>query len=254
MRQIVAALLFLIALMPRAFAGELTLIGQATSIAALDRLVPRFEKRSGDTVHLMLGNPAVTRDRLSKNATVDVVVLGTGLWNDAVKAGRVDEASRVTIGETHIGIGVSAKARKPVIRDAASLTAFLRQVKTIGLVDPNGGSGTSPPFMKAMETLGIAAEIAPKYRYIAGAGDAVSDAIAKGEVECGVTAIPELGANKGVRVIGPIPPQVLDWSATTYAAVGSHAQNPDAARKFVAFLAAPAARKVFAASGFSPPH
>jgi molybdate transport system substrate-binding protein len=254
MRRYVAALFLVFALIPSAFAGELTVIGQATSIAALDRLVPRFEKRSGDTVHLALGNPAVTRDRLSKNAAVDVVVLGTGLWNDAAKAGRVDEASRVTIGETHIGIGISVKARKPVIRDAASLTAFLRRVKTIGLVDPNGGSGTSPPFMKAMEALGIAAEIAPKYRYIAGAGDAVSDAIAKGDVECGVTAIPELGANKGVRVIGPIPAQVLDWSATTYAAVGSHAQNPGAARKFVSFLTSPAARKAFAESGFSPAH
>jgi ABC-type molybdate transport system substrate-binding protein len=254
MRRFVTALFFVFALAPRAIAGELTVIGQATSIAALHAIVPQFEKHSGDTVHLALGNPAVTRDRLSKNATVDVVVLGTGLWNDAIKAGRVDEASRVTIGETHIGIGVSVKARKPVIRDAASLTAFLRKVKTIGLVDPNGGSGTSPPFMKAMEALGIAAEIAPKYRYIAGAGDAVSDAIAKGDVECGVTAIPELGANKGVRVIGPIPAQVLDWSATTYAAVGSHAQNPDAARKFVAFLQTPAARRAFAAIGFSPAH
>lgn len=252
MRLSLAVLLLVFTLMPHAFAAELTVIGQATSIAALNTLVPKFEKRSGDRVHLALGNPAVTRDRLSKNEGVDVVVLGTGLWNDAVKASRVDEASRVTIGVTHIGIGVSVKARNPVIRDAASLTAFLRQVKTIGLVDPNGGSGTSPPFMKAMETLGIAAEIAPKYRYIAGAGDAVSDAIAKGEVECGVTAIPELGANKGVRVIGPIPAGVLDWSATTYAGVGSHAQNPAEARKLVAFLASPTARKAFAASGFSP--
>lgn len=254
MRRWLMVLLLICALTPRAFAAELTLIGQATSIAALDKLAPRFEKATGDMISMSLGNPAVTRDRLSKSATVDVVVLGTGLWNDAVKAGRVDEASRVTIGQTHIGIGVSAKARKPVIRDAASLTAFLRRVKTIGLVDPNGGSGTSPPFMKAMETLGIADEIAPKYRYIAGAGDAVSDAIAKGDVECGVTAIPELGANKGVRVIGPIPPEVLDWSGTTYAAIGSHAQNPPEARKFVAFLQTPAARRVFAAAGFSPPH
>jgi molybdate transport system substrate-binding protein len=214
--------------------------------------VPRFEKQSGDKVDIALGNPGVTLDRLRKAPTVDVLIIGTNLWNTALKEAWVDETSRVTLGQTHIGIGISRQAKPPIIRDKASFIAFLRKVKTIGLVDPNGGSGTSPPFMKAVEALGIAAEIAPKYRYIPGAGDAVSDAIAHGEVQSGVTAIPELAANRGVKVIGPVPPEILDWSATTYAVVGSHAQNPGEARKFVAFLRSPAAIKAFRAIGLSP--
>jgi ABC-type molybdate transport system substrate-binding protein len=44
----------------------------------------------------------------------------------------------------------------------------------------------------------------------------------------------------------------LDWSAITYAALGSHAQNPAEARRFLAFLTSPAATKAFRAIGLSP--
>ncbi|HEV8016121.1 MAG TPA: substrate-binding domain-containing protein [Stellaceae bacterium] len=252
MFRIALSLSLLIAMTQAALASELTVIGQATTIGALKQLVPRFEKQSGDKVEIALGNPGVTLDRLRQAPSVDVLIVGTNLWNTALKEGWIDETSRITLGQTHIGIGISRQAKPPIIRDKASFIAFLRQVKTIGLVDPNGGSGTSPPFMKAVEALGIAGEIAPKYRYIPGAGDAVSDAIARGDVESGVTAIPELAANRGVKVIGPVPADVLDWSATTYAVVGSHAQNPAAARQFVAFLQSSAAIKAFRAIGLNP--
>ena len=100
--------------------------------------------------------------------------------------------------------------------------------------------------------MGLASEIAPKYRFFQGAGAAVADAIARGEVEAGVTAVTELVPNKSVKVIGPIPSDVLDWSGITYAAIGSHAQNPAEARKLLAFLATPAAMKEFRVIGLSP--
>ena len=252
MLKTAAILVSLIANASCAWASDLQIVGQATTIGALTKLVQQFEKRNGDKITLSLGNPRVTLDRLKQNSAVDVLVIGTNLWDTALKQGWADEASRVILGQSRIGIGISERAKKPVVRDAASFIAYLRRVKTIGLVDPNGGSGTSPPFMKAVEALGIAAEIAPKYRYIPGAGDAVADAIAHGEVECGVTTVPELAANSHVRVIGPVPPDVLDWTATTYAAVGTHAPNPSEARKFVAFLASPTATKAFRAIGLTP--
>ena len=150
-------------------------------------------------------------------------------------------------------MAVSAKAKKPAaFRDKAAFIAFLRKVKTIGLVDPKGGSGTSPPFMKAVEDLGIASEIAPKYRYFQGAGENVADAIARGEVETGATAIPEFVPNKGVKVVGPLPDDVLVFGSVTAAYLGPHAAHPDEARKFLRFLATPAATKAFRAIGLSP--
>ncbi|HEX3974052.1 MAG TPA: substrate-binding domain-containing protein [Stellaceae bacterium] len=126
-------------------------------------------------------------------------------------------------------------------------------MKTIGLVDPKGGSGTSPPFIKAVQDLGIASEIEPKYRYIPGAGEDVAEAIAKGEVETGATAIPEFVPNKGVKVIGAVPADVLVFGSVTAAYLGPHAANAAEAQKFLRFLASRAATKAFRAIGLSPP-
>lgn len=241
-----AALLLVVTAASPALAGEITVIGQATALDAFNKLVPHFERQTGDTVTMSLGNPGVTHDRLQKNPKVDVIIVGSSLLTTLTKEGVVNDAA------THIGMAVPVHARKPAFRDTPSFIAFLRRVKTIGLVDPNGGSGTSPPFIAAVKALGLDAEIAPKYRFYQGVGANVADAIAKGEVDTGATAITELMPNKGVRVIGPVPADVLTWNATTYAVIGDHARNPAEARKFLRFLQSPPARQAFAAIGFSP--
>lgn len=249
-----ALLVFLTAALPSARAAEVVVVGQATTAGALRLLAPRFEKETGDKVRLMLGNPGVTYDNLKATPNADVVIIASALHDRLVKEGLLSDSTRVALGRSEIGMAVSAKAKKPPpFRDKAAFIAFLRKVKTIGLVDPKGGSGTSPPFMKAIEDLGIAAEITPKYRYIPGAGENVADAIADGQVETGATAIPEFVPNKGVKVIGPVPAEVLVFGSVTAAYLGPQAANPDEARKFLRFLATPAASKAFRAIGLSPP-
>ena len=58
--------------------------------------------------------------------------------------------------------------------------------------------------------------------------------------------------NKGVKVIGPVPAEVLVFGSITAAYLGPHAANPDEAQKFLRFLATPAATKAFRAIGLSP--
>jgi molybdate transport system substrate-binding protein len=254
MARFVAFVIFLLAALPSAYAAELNVVGQATAAGALRLLVPRFEKQTGDTVRLTLGNPGVTYDHIKATPNADVVIVASALHDRLIKEALLDDAGmHAVLGQSKLGMAISAKAKKPApLRNKADFIAFLRKVKTIGLVDPKGGSGTSPPFMKAVEDLGIASEIAPKYRYFQGAGENVADAIARGEVETGATAIPELVPNKGVRVVGAVPADVAVWGSTTAAYLGPHATNPDEAQKFLRFLASPAATKAFRAIGLSP--
>lgn len=253
MARLIALLVFLLAALPSAYAAELTVVGQATAAGALRALAARFEKQTGDKVVLQLGNPGVTYDRIKATPNADLVIVSTPLHDRLVKEGLLGDTTQVVLGQSKLGMAVSAKAKKPApFRNKTDFIAFLRKVKTIGLVDPKGGSGTSPVFMKAVEDLGIASEIAPKYRYIPGAGENVADAIARGEVEAGATAIPELVPNKGVRVVGALPADVLVWGSPTAAYLGPHAANPDAARKFLRFIASPAAMKAFRAIGLAP--
>jgi ABC-type molybdate transport system substrate-binding protein len=249
-----ALLALLIASLPSAYAAELNVVGQATTAGALRLLVPRFEKQTGDKVHLLLGNPGVTYNNLKATPNADVVIVASALHDRLIKEGVLTDTTQVALGRSEIGMAVSAKAKKPApFRNKAAFVTFLRKVQTIGLVDPKGGSGTSPPFIKAVQDLGIASEIEPKYRYIPGAGEDVAAAIAKGEVETGATAIPEFVPNKGVKVIGAVPADVLVFGSVTAAYLGPHAANATEAQKFLRFLASPAATKAFRAIGLSPP-
>lgn len=253
MARLVALLVVLLAALPSAFAAEINVVGQATTAGALRQLAARFGKQTGDTVRLQLGNPGATYDRLKATPNVDVVIVSTPLHDRLVKEGLLGDTTQVVLGQSKLGMAVSANAKKPAaFRNKVDFIAFLRKVKTIGLVDPKGGSGTSPPFMKAVEDLGIASEIAPKYRYFQGAGENVAEAIARGEVETGATAIPELVPNKGVKIVGAVPADVVLWGSATAAYLGPHAATADEARKFLRFLATPAAKKEFRAIGLSP--
>lgn len=253
MARLVAFLVFLLAALP-ACAAELQVVGQATVAGALPALAARFEKQTGDKIVLQLGNPGVTRDRIKATPNADIVILAAPVHERLVKEGLLTDTTKVVLGQSKLGMAVSAKAEKPpAFRSKTDFIAFLRRVKTIGLVDPKGGSGTSPPFMKAIEDLGIAAEIAPKYRYIPGAGENVAEAIARGEVETGATAIPELLPNEGVKVVGAVPADVLVFGSPTAAYLGPHSVNPEEARKFLRFLATPAAINAFRAIGLAAP-
>lgn len=232
--------------------GDVNVVGQAVLAGAMRALAPQFEKESGEKLNLVLGNPGVTGERIRNETPADVHILGMALLTKLKDEGFVDDATRVPLGKTQIGMAVPAGAVMPAaFDDRDSFIAFIRRVATIGLVDPKGGSGTSPPFIAAVEKLGLAAEIAPKYRYFAGAGEAVADAIARHEVECGVTAITELKPNKGVAVIGPIPGDVLQFGNITYALLAKNAKNIEGAKRFLRFLKSPAAAAEFKASGLT---
>ncbi len=249
MARFPVALLLFFAIVRSALATDLTILAQGTAAGALRPLISQFEKENGDTINVTFGNPGVTLDRIRKGDGTDVVIVVTLIVDTVVKEGLADPASRTPIATSRIGMAVAAGAPKPLFTNRASFTEAMHKLQTIGLVDPNGGSGTSPHFIKAVETAGLASEISPKYRFYQGTGEVVAEAIAKGEVEAGVTAVSELMPNKGVQVVGPIPTDVLDWSSTTYALVGSHAKAPAEARKFIEFLVSPVAKQAFTAIG-----
>ena len=65
--------------------------------------------------------------------------------------------------------------------------------------------------------------------------------------------IPEFVPNKGVKVVGPLPDDVLVFGSVTAAYLGPHAANVAEAQKFLRFVASSAATKAFRAIGLSPP-
>jgi molybdate transport system substrate-binding protein len=102
---------------------------------------------------------------------------------------------------------------------------------------------------KLFERLGIAEHLKTKIvRYPDAA--AVLDHVCKGkgdEIGFGATTVIIEGESKGLKFVGPLPPEIQNY--TTYAAVLTAGSAQEAAREFVRFLTGPVAQKVFAAAG-----
>jgi molybdate transport system substrate-binding protein len=80
----------------------------------------------------------------------------------------------------------------------------------------------------------------------------VADLIASGEAELGLHQISEILPVKGVKLVGPLPAEIQNY--TTYAAaVGKDAKQPDGASAMLKLLAGPAAEPVLKARGMERP-
>jgi molybdate transport system substrate-binding protein len=102
---------------------------------------------------------------------------------------------------------------------------------------------------KMLEKLGIATLIATKARNPS--YGTVGEALARGEAEIALQQISELLPVPGVKVVGPLPPEVqlvTVFSAGTFVA----ATEPRAARMLVAELTSNTARAVYSAKGLEP--
>jgi molybdate transport system substrate-binding protein len=76
--------------------------------------------------------------------------------------------------------------------------------------------------------------------------------VAKGEIEIGMQQISEILPVKGVKLVGPLPPDLQ--KITTYsAAIMSGAKSREAATAFIHHLASNEGRATFVAKGFAAP-
>jgi molybdate transport system substrate-binding protein len=79
----------------------------------------------------------------------------------------------------------------------------------------------------------------------------VGVAIARGDAEIGFQQISELLPVPGIDVVGPLPPGAQKISVFS-AGIAVNAQNPEAAKKLIEFLASPASAAAIRKSGLAP--
>ena len=100
-----------------------------------------------------------------------------------------------------------------------------------------------------VQRLGIADQVLPKSRRVV--GERVGAVVARGEAEIGFQQISELLPVPGIDFVGPLPP-ALQRTTVFSAGIAAKAENPDAARAFIRFLASPDAADVIRKSGLEP--
>jgi catechol 2,3-dioxygenase-like lactoylglutathione lyase family enzyme len=150
-----------------------------------------------------------------------------------------------------VGVAVRTGARKPDISTVDAVKKLLLSVKSFSYPDPSGGAAAGVSFTKTLELLGIADAVKSKIHLSRG-GAAAMEAVAKGEVEIGLTFYSEILTEPGVEAVGTLPPSICPPTSLV-AFVSTHAKNADASRALVKYLSSRDAAATYIKVGMQPP-
>jgi len=239
-----------------AFAAEVHVMISAGFYGVYAELGPAFERASGHRLITTRGpsmgdSPEAIPTRLARGETADVVILDGGSADELAKRGLVRAGTKVDLARSQIGMVVRAGVAKPNIGSVEAFRRMLLAVKSIGYSDSASGTYLSTTLFAK---LGVADQVAGKSRKVRGppSGEPVAAVVARGELEIGFQQVSELIDIPGVTFVGAIPSE-LQPGFSFAGAITAAAQQPDAARALLHFLASPEAASTIIKAGLTPP-
>ncbi len=225
-------------------AAELKVFCSTALKTVLEEIGPQFEKSTENKLVVTVAPTAGLRAQIDQGAAFDIVLLTASATDDLAKAGKIDPNSRTAIARAGLGAATLKSAAKLDIGTSDAFKRTLLAAKSIGMTR-QGASATT--FNALFEKLGVAAEVKPKVKLLEGAA---GEAVAKGEVELGLTQISELLPYAEDQA-APLPADIQTYT-TFSAGVSAASKDSDAAKSLIKFLTAPGAIPVIRAKGMEP--
>jgi molybdate transport system substrate-binding protein len=230
-------------------AAEVTLIAPGGIKAAIDQMIPDFERRTGYKVKATYGSGGGTKAQVIRGEPFDVPVVQLPL-EPVLASGHVVAGSETPLATVSVGIAVRIGAPKPDIATADAVKRVLLEAKSISFPNAAGGAAAGVSFEVTMQKLGIADAMKPKIKPAQGGSGAMA-LLAKGDIDIGLTFISEIITEPGVEVVGPLPRDISTPTALV-GFVSTQAKEPEAAKALLAYLSGPEAAKVYKERGMEP--
>jgi len=246
MKIVVASVLLAVAIAAPASAAEIKVLSAGAVEPGLVAFAQLVKRETGDDLKIQFNTAPRIAQRLAAGEVYDVLISPPAAIAQAAKDGKVDAGTRVAVGRVGAGIIVRSGAPAPNVTTVDALKATLLAADSIVY----NTASTGLYLDRLFEKMGILEQLKPKTtRYPDGA--AVMEHVIKGKGnEIGFGAITEIRMYepKGLKLVGPLPPDVQNY--TSYdAVVMTGAASPAAAKAALALLASPAGRAAFAGGG-----
>jgi molybdate transport system substrate-binding protein len=228
---------------------EITLLVPGPTRAALDKLLPEFESKTGYKVKVTYGTSMGTRDQVARGEAFDLPVMRAP-YQQALDSGNVVVSSGTPILSFQVGVCVRKGAPKPDISTPEAVKSMLLGAKAITYPDPSAGTAGAR-VTEMFEKLGITEQMKAKSTIVANSGPAQA-AVASGEKDLCLAYLSDM-RNPGVDRVGALPRE----AAAADELVGflsSHAGNPRAAKALLDYLTSPEAGAVYKSEGMLPGH
>jgi molybdate transport system substrate-binding protein len=228
---------------------EVTLVAPGGIRAAIEKLIPGFERQTGHKVKATFGSGLGTKQQVVRGEPFDVPIVQPP-FPDVLASGHVVAGSETPLATVAVGVAVRQGDPKPDISTPDAVRRMLLAARFIFYPNAASGAAAGVSFNLTLETLGVAEQMKPKIRIAQGGAGAMA-LLAKGDTDIGLTFISEIITEPGVELVGPLPREI----STPTALVGflsTHAKAPEAAKALLQYLSSPEAAAVYKASGMQP--
>ena len=185
---------------------EITLVGPGGIKAAVEQMIPAFEKKTGHKVKATFGSGLGTKRQVAAGEPFDVPIVQPQ-YPEVLASGHVVAGSETPLASVAVGVAVRPGQRKPDISTPDAVRRMLLAAKSISYPDPAGGAAAGVSFTETLKKLNITEQMQPKIKLAQG-GAAAMAALAKGEVEIGLTFISEIITEPGVESVGALPREI----------------------------------------------
>lgn len=223
--------------------AQLKILSAGAVQPGLVKVIDCFRREIGHETTVSFATAPELQRRLSGGELADVMIAPAHLLDELLRSGNVT-GEPVVIGRIGVGVMIRPAAPVPAIATVEELKRSLLSAESIVFNQASTGLYIDSLFSR----LGIAADLEARITRCADFA-AVRDHIANGhgkEIGFGATTVIIENAAKGIHFVGPLPEAVQNF--TTYTAALT-ANAGDAGHDLLRYLAAPAAKSIFAAAG-----
>lgn len=216
-----------------AHAADITVLATPGIKEAYVELAPQFEKANGHKITTTWAGTADVMKRIKAGEVFDAVIVASDSLEDLIDSTKVMAGSRSDVARSLIGLAVRSGAPKPDISTPDAVKKTLAAAKAVAI-----SSGPSGVYLNALfEKLGVMAQLKPKLKVVP-PGANVGETLVKGEADIALQQVSELVHYPGIQYLGQLPAEIQKVTIFS-GGVPVASREPDAARAFLQFLAAP---------------
>jgi molybdate transport system substrate-binding protein len=232
-------------------AADLKVISAGAVRGLIAQIIDDYSGRTGQKFDFTIGTTGQLRTIIASGQPADLIICSAPLMAELEKVGKFTPGSRTDLGRVGIGVAVRDGAVVPDVATPEAFRAALVAARSIAFTNPAEGGTSGIYFTGLAERLGIADAVKAKAMLTKGGREAAVE-VAQGRAELAIVFISEAVAVKGVKLAGPLPAPLQDYSVYA-AAIPASSTDPAAARAFVAALASAEMAERWRRNGFEPP-
>lgn len=203
----------------------------------------------GGTVRLEFQPMGRLVKTLAEGYPADMVVVTREVLEQLRKENKIHAEAAKPIARVGVGVAVHESAPLPDLSSTEAFRRALLAAKSLVYMDPQIGT-SGKHVAEVLSRLGIEEQIRAKATL--GQGGHITEAVGRGTIELGIHHISEILPVKGVKLAGPLPPELQTYTLYVAAPVcGS--EKGSVANQFIAHLVGPQARERLAQAGYTSP-